>query len=167
MQIRRSLRLSSPTEASKYQLSSVFNHCRSGLLRDPASDFRLLYSSVRHSPFSGGFKVRGSSQGQALISEAYLSAGNLSFRILPNPHFSRPLRNAHSVPTFVGVGRESFRPGKPHPRRLATGDLLTNRRICEKVRLNIIGYPICDRFRATCTASTVVVSRSEIVSIDF
>src|SRR5437660_11430020 len=52
-----------------------------------------------------------------------------------NPHFSRPVRNAHRVPTFVGVSRESFRPGKPHPKRLATGDLLTNRRICEKVRL--------------------------------
>jgi hypothetical protein len=43
--------------------------------------------------------------------------------------------------------------------------------------LNIMGYPICDRLlgmpvteelvRATCTASTPVVSRSEIVSIDF
>jgi hypothetical protein len=41
------------------------------------------------------------------------------------------------VPTFVGVSRESFRPGKPHPKRLATGDLLTNRRICEKVRLEL------------------------------
>jgi hypothetical protein len=54
---------------------------------------------------------------------------------LSSPHFSRPVRNAHRVPTFVGVSRESFRPGKPHPKRLATDDLLTNRRICEKVRL--------------------------------
>ena len=42
-----------------------------------------------------------------------------------------PVRNAHGVPTFVGVSRESFRPDK----LLATGDLLTNRKICEKVRL--------------------------------
>jgi hypothetical protein len=39
------------------------------------------------------------------------------------PHFSRPVRNAHRVPTFVGVSRESFRPGNPHPKRLAAGDL--------------------------------------------
>src|SRR5437870_9854535 len=49
-------------------------------------------------------------------------------------HFSRPVRNAHRVPIFVGVNRESYRPGKPHPKRLAAGDLFTNRRICEKVR---------------------------------
>src|SRR2546427_6342050 len=52
-----------------------------------------------------------------------------------SPHFSRPVRNAHGVPTFVRVSRESFRPGKPHPKGLATGGLPTNRRICEKVRL--------------------------------
>ena len=43
-----------------------------------------------------------------------------------NPHFSRPVRNAHRVPTFVGASRESFRPGKLLPKQLATGDLLTN-----------------------------------------
>ena len=46
-----------------------------------------------------------------------------------------PVRNAHEVPTSVGVSRESFRPGKRPPKQLATGDLLTNRKICEKVRL--------------------------------
>src|SRR6516162_480080 len=35
----------------------------------------------------------------------------------------------------IGVNRESFRPGNLLPKRLATGDLLTNRKICEKVRL--------------------------------
>jgi len=29
------------------------------------------------------------------------------------------------VPTFVGVSRESFRPGKLLPKQLATSDLLT------------------------------------------
>ena len=43
-----------------------------------------------------------------------------------NPFFSRPVRNAHRVPTFVGASRESFRPGKLLPKQLATGDLLTN-----------------------------------------
>ena len=43
-----------------------------------------------------------------------------------SPHFSRPARNAHRVPTFVGASRESFRPGKLLPKQLATGDLLTN-----------------------------------------
>src|SRR5215469_3744443 len=56
-----------------------------------------------------------------------------------NPRLTRishgPVRNAHGVPTFVGVSRESFRPGKLLPKQLATGDLLTNRKICEKVRL--------------------------------
>jgi hypothetical protein len=37
----------------------------------------------------------------------------------------------------IGVSRESFRPGKLLPEQLATGDLLTNRKICEKVRLRI------------------------------
>jgi len=46
-----------------------------------------------------------------------------------------PVRNAHEVPISVGVSRESFRPGKLLPKQLATGDLLTNRKICEKVRL--------------------------------
>jgi len=36
----------------------------------------------------------------------------------PNPHFSRPVRNAHSVPTSVGVSRESIRPGKLLPSSL-------------------------------------------------
>src|SRR5215472_15730815 len=40
-----------------------------------------------------------------------------------------PVRNAHGVPTFIGVSRESFRPGKLLPKQLATGDLLTNRKI--------------------------------------
>jgi len=31
------------------------------------------------------------------------------------------MRNAHGVPTFVGVSRESFRPGKLLPKELATG----------------------------------------------
>jgi hypothetical protein len=44
----------------------------------------------------------------------------------PNPHFSRPVRNAHSVPTSVGVSRESIRPGKLLPKQLVTGALLTN-----------------------------------------
>src|SRR5262249_48612157 len=43
-----------------------------------------------------------------------------------SPHFSRPLRNAHSMPTSVGASRESVRPGKLLPEQLATGDLLTN-----------------------------------------
>src|SRR5215475_15036475 len=46
-----------------------------------------------------------------------------------------PVRNAHRVPTFVGASRERIRPGEPLPRRLAAGDLLTNCKICEKVRL--------------------------------
>jgi hypothetical protein len=33
------------------------------------------------------------------------------------------------------VSRESFRPGKLLPKQLAMGDLLTNRKICEKVWL--------------------------------
>src|SRR5215469_12079151 len=45
-----------------------------------------------------------------------------------------PVRNAHSVPTSVGVSRElryssragAFRPGKLLPKQLATGDLPTN-----------------------------------------
>ena len=37
-----------------------------------------------------------------------------------SPHFSRPVRNAHRVPTFVGASRESFRPGKLLPKQLAT-----------------------------------------------
>src|SRR4029077_17473004 len=41
-------------------------------------------------------------------------------------------RNGNRNKLFVGVGRESFRPGKPHPKRFAMGGLLTNRRICEK-----------------------------------
>jgi hypothetical protein len=49
-----------------------------------------------------------------------------------------PVRNAHGVPTFVGVSRESFRPGKLLPKQLATGDLLRNRKICEEVRLTKI-----------------------------
>jgi hypothetical protein len=36
------------------------------------------------------------------------------------------VRNAHSAPTFVGVSRESIRPGKLLPKQLAAGDLLTN-----------------------------------------
>ena len=45
---------------------------------------------------------------------------------LSSPHFSRPVRNAHGVPTFVGASREGFRPGKLLPKQLATGDLLTS-----------------------------------------
>ena len=53
-----------------------------------------------------------------------------------------PVRNARGVPTFVGVSRELryssragvFAPGEPLPKQLATGDLLTNRKICEKFR---------------------------------
>src|SRR6266566_3185920 len=92
---------------------------------------------------------------------------------LPTPHFSRPVRNAHRVPTFVGVSRERFRPGKPHPKRLATGDLLTNRRICEKVRfefhaasqfsslrpgtfLNSRTFPVT---KTPCSAATIAATR--------
>jgi len=50
----------------------------------------------------------------------------LQLRNNANPHFSRPVRNAHSVPTSVGVSRESIRPGKLLPEQLATGDLLTD-----------------------------------------
>src|ERR1700757_1555819 len=41
-----------------------------------------------------------------------------------------PGRNAHRAPKAFGVA-----PGEPLPRRLAAGDLLTNCKICEKVRL--------------------------------
>jgi hypothetical protein len=39
------------------------------------------------------------------------------------------------VPTVVGACREHVRPGEPLPKPLAAGDLLTNCKICEKVRL--------------------------------
>jgi len=58
--------------------------------------------------------------------------------IPPNPQFSHPVRNAHSVPIRrrqLGVSRESIRPGKLLPKQLATGNFLTNLEICEKVRL--------------------------------
>ena len=46
----------------------------------------------------------------------------------PHPQLTRishgPVRNAQGVPTFVGVSRESFRPGKLLPKQLATGDQL-------------------------------------------
>ena len=45
--------------------------------------------------------------------------------------FSRPVRNAHKVPTFVGASRESIRPGKLLPKQLATGELLTSSKTCE------------------------------------
>jgi hypothetical protein len=48
------------------------------------------------------------------------------------------VRNAHSVPIWrcrIGVSRESIRPGKLLPKQPATGNLLTNLEICEKVRL--------------------------------
>ena len=56
--------------------------------------------------------------------------------IPPNPQFSHPVRNAHSVPIRrrqLGVSRESIRPGKLLPKQLATGNFLTNLEICEKV----------------------------------
>jgi len=56
------------------------------------------------------------------------------------------VRNAHRVPTFVGASRERIRPGEPLPRRLATGDLLTNCKICEKVRLGIVQIVIISRW---------------------
>jgi len=43
--------------------------------------------------------------------------GLLWLPLNPNPHFSRPARNAHSVPTFVGVSRESIRSGKLFPKQ--------------------------------------------------
>jgi hypothetical protein len=43
-----------------------------------------------------------------------------------NPHFSHPVKNAHAVPTFVGVSREGFRPCKLLPRQLATGEHFTS-----------------------------------------
>jgi hypothetical protein len=54
------------------------------------------------------------------------------------PHFSRPVKKCAQSAEFVGVSRESFRPGNPHPKRLAAGDFFTNRRICEKVRLTFL-----------------------------
>jgi hypothetical protein len=49
----------------------------------------------------------------------------------PSPHFSRPVRYAHSVPIrqLPGSGlvsRESIGRGKLLPKLLATGDPLTN-----------------------------------------
>jgi hypothetical protein len=46
-----------------------------------------------------------------------------------NPHFSRPVKNECGVPTFVGVSREGFRPGKLLPQQLAEGEQ------CETFRL--------------------------------
>ena len=46
-----------------------------------------------------------------------------------------PVRNARGVPTFVGVSRESFRPGRPLPKRPATGGLFSYVKICEKSSL--------------------------------
>ena len=61
------------------------------------------------------------------------------------------MRNAHGVPTFVGVSRESFRPGKLLPKQLATGDLLTNRKICEKARLEMsAGYGCVSSLLGSC-----------------
>ena len=52
-----------------------------------------------------------------------------------SPHFSRPVRNAHGVPTFVGASREGFRPGKLLPKQLATGEHFTSLKTCEMFRL--------------------------------
>src|SRR5215469_333205 len=52
-----------------------------------------------------------------------------------NPHFSRPVRNAHSVPTSVGVSRESIRPGKLLPSSLRRVTFSQTCKLCEKVRL--------------------------------
>src|SRR5215472_11892933 len=44
-------------------------------------------------------------------------------------------------PAAAGSGlasRERIRPGEPLPRRLGAGDLLTNCKICEKVRLGLL-----------------------------
>src|SRR6202162_4817838 len=51
-----------------------------------------------------------------------------------SPHCSRPVRNAHVVPTSVGASREGFRP-KLLPKQPATGELLTSGETCEKFRL--------------------------------
>ena len=40
--------------------------------------------------------------------------------------FHTPVKNAHRVPTFVGVSREGFRPGKLLPKQLATGEHFTS-----------------------------------------
>ena len=113
--------------------------------------FRHSLNSQRNLPLDQQGNLAGHKEGNALISNSAVAImvrffemnefiRPLSTNVMkplkcaiatPNPHFSRPVRNAHRVPTFVGVRRESFRPDKP----LATGDLLTNRRICEKVRL--------------------------------
>jgi hypothetical protein len=53
----------------------------------------------------------------------------------PNPHFSCSHEKCAQVPTFVGVNRESFRPGRLLPKRPAPGGLFTNLEICEKSRL--------------------------------
>jgi hypothetical protein len=56
-----------------------------------------------------------------------------------SPHFSRPRENAHGVPTLVGASREGFRPCKLLPKQLATGELLTSLKTCEKFRLEAAG----------------------------
>jgi hypothetical protein len=60
-----------------------------------------------------------------------------------------PVRNVHSVPTSVGVNGESIRPGKLLPKQLATGDLLTNSKLCEKVRLTRIVDPSENRIETS------------------
>src|SRR5262249_2223398 len=71
-----------------------------------------------------------------------------AFTALSSTHVNRvhgPVRNAHEVPIprpRDRVNRESFRPGKLLPKQLATGDLLTSRKICEKVRLK--GFTILE-----------------------
>src|SRR6516225_10604181 len=47
------------------------------------------------------------------------------------PHFSHPVKNAHRVPTFVGVSREGFRPSNLLPQQFATVEHFTKFITCE------------------------------------
>src|SRR5208283_2566042 len=78
-----------------------------------------------------------------------------------SPHFSRPREKcARSAdpPLRIGASREGFRPGKLLSKQLATGDLLTSWKTCEKVRLEAVSN--CERSsgipRSECRHPSVV-----------
>ena len=77
-----------------------------------------------------------------------------------------PVRNAQECRHSSGlVSRESFRPGKLLPKQLATGDLLTNRKVCEKVRLNVVRFKLSHyTFSSTRRRSTCACRRDTLTT---
>ena len=108
------------------------------LIRWHRAGFRLLWhwkSKPGRPPIPAELRrlIREMSRDNSLWGEERI-ANELLVKLGISPHFSRDVRNAHRVPTFVGANRESFRPGKLLPKQLATGELLTSL-TCEKFRL--------------------------------